>query len=205
MRDWTRTLAAFALALVLAACDPAPSPAPPAPTRAPADAARARPDARAGVEAAYERLGEAIRRNDLPAILALQAPDFTSLNPNGERFDYAAMEAYSRRLTSAVDSVTHIRNRIRELTLRGDTAVADVCQEFSRIQRIDGTPRRVDTSALQTESWLRGPEGWRRSRVENVRGRRWFVEGVRIDPDRPNVGGPEYRPDPDPPTGCGLR
>ncbi|HEX8691307.1 MAG TPA: nuclear transport factor 2 family protein [Longimicrobium sp.] len=194
MRDRTRPrrLAPAALALVHAACDP-PPPVP-------------RSDARAEVEAQYERLAEAIRRNDLEAILALQAPDFTSRNPNGQAFDYAAMEDYTRRMTSAIDSVIHIRNRIREFTLRGDTAVADVCQELSRIQRIGDSPRRVDTSALQTETWVRRPEGWRRRHVENVRGLRWFVEGVRVEPGRPYApGAPEYRPDPDPPTGCGLR
>jgi ketosteroid isomerase-like protein len=198
MSDWIRRLALATLALALAACDPPPSP--PAPS-SPAP----RPDARAEVEAMYERLAVAIRRSDVEAILAVKAPDFGSSNVGGVVFDYAAMEAYTRRMTSAIDSVIHIRNRIREFTLRGDTAVADVCQEFSRIQRVDGAPRRVDTSVLQTETWVRRPEGWRLRRVENERGMRWFVDGVRIDPLRPSLGGPEYRPNPDPPTGCGLR
>jgi ketosteroid isomerase-like protein len=188
MRDWTRPrrLAPAALTLALAACDP-PRPAP-------------QPDARAEVETQYERLAEAIRRGDLEAVLAVQAPDFTSRNPSGEAFDYAAMAEYTRRMTSAIDSVIHVRNRIREFTVRGDTAVADVCQEFSRVQRVGDSLRRVDTSALQTETWVRRPEGWRRRHVENVRGLRWFVEGVRIDPSQPYTpGAPEYRPDPDPP------
>ena len=193
MRDWIRTLAASVLGLVLAACDPPPPP--PAPTS----------DARAEVAAQYERLAEAIRRGDVEAILAMQAPDFSSSNVGGGVFDYAAMEAYTRRMTSAIDSVIHNRNVIREFTLRGDTAVADVCQEFSRIQRVDGAPHRVDTSVLQTETWVRRPDGWRRRHVENERRMRWFVDGRRIDPLRPSLGGPEYRPDPDPPTGCGLR
>ena len=189
-----RRLAPAALALALAACDPAPPP--PAP----------HPDTRAQVEARYERLAEAIRRKDLQAILAMQAPDFSSSNVGGTVFDYAAMAEYTRRMTAAVDSVIYTRNRIREFTLRGDTAVADVCQEFSRIQRVDGIPRRVDTSVLQTETWVRSPDGWRRRRVENERGFRWFVDGVRVEPGRPWAPGtPEYRPDPDPPTGCGLR
>jgi ketosteroid isomerase-like protein len=169
-------------------------------------------EARAEVEAQYERLAKAIRRKDVQAILALQAPDFSSNNVGGAVFDRAAMEAYTRRLMSAVDSVIYTRNRIREFTLRGDTAVADVCQEFSRIQRVDGAPHRVDTSVLQTETWVRLPDGghrlpdgWRRRRVDNERGMRWFVDGRRTDPVRPSLGGPEYRPDPDPPTGCGLR
>lgn len=163
--------------------------------------------ARAGVEAQYERLAVAIRKNDLSGILEIQASTFTSRNPTGTSFDYAAMEAYTRCMTASIDSVIHIRNTIRSFREQGDTAVADVCQEFSRMQRIgDGRPRRVDTSALQEETWVRTPAGWKRSHVENVRGTRWFVDGVRVDPMKPfTPGSPEYVPEVDPPTGCGLR
>lgn len=90
-------------------------------------------DARTAIEAQYRRLAAAIRRKDVEGILALQAPDFSSNNPTGT-WDYAAMERYTRRLTATVDSVIHTRNVIRSLEERGDTAVADVCQEFSRLQ-----------------------------------------------------------------------
>jgi ketosteroid isomerase-like protein len=163
--------------------------------------------ARTAIEAQYHRLAEAIRQNDVERILALQAPDFSSNNPNGSTFDFAAMEQYTRRMAAAVDSVIHIRNVIRAFEARGDTSVADVCQEFSRIQRLgDGRPHRVDTSALQRETWVHLANGWKRLHVTNVRGRRWFVDGVRIDPSRPYTPGmPPYVPELDPPTGCGLR
>ena len=163
-------------------------------------------NARPAIEAQYQRLADAIRRNVLEDILSFVAPGFTSVNAaTSDTFDYAAMERYTRRMVAAVDSVIHIRNIIRDFEQRGDTAVADVCQEFSRIQRVDDVRRRVDTSALQRETWVRFAAEWKRVRVENVRGNRWFVDGVRIDPARPYVpGAPEYAPG-DPPTGCGLR
>lgn len=153
-------------------------------------------------------MAEAIRHNVVEEILAFQAANFSSVNAaTGATFDYAAMETYTRRMVAAVDSVIHIRNIIRSFEQRGDTAVADVCQEFSRIQRIGEVPRRVDTSALQRESWILQDGEWKRFRVENVRGNRWFVDGVRIDPARPGYvpGMPPYAPEVDPPTGCGLR
>jgi hypothetical protein len=164
-------------------------------------------DARIAIEAQYERLADAIRRNDVPGILAVQARAYSSINPTGSTFDYAAMERYTRRLAAAVDSVIHIRNVIRTFEQHGDTAVADVCQEFSRIQRLgDGRPHRVDTSALQRETWVRLADSWTRLHVEDVRGTRWFVDGVRVDPSRPYTPGmPAYVPAVDPPTGCGLR
>ena len=89
-------------------------------------------DSRTAIESQYKQLAEAIGRNDVEGILALQAPEFSSRNPNGSAFDFAAMERYTRRLAAAVDSVIHIRNVIRSFDERGDTSVADVCQEFSR-------------------------------------------------------------------------
>jgi hypothetical protein len=124
--------------------------------------------------------------------------------------DYAAVLEYSRRLVATVDTVYHTQNRIRTLDVRGaaqDTVVVDVCQEFSRQQRLrDEVPRRVDTSALQTETWIRRPVGWRRLRVENVHGTRWFVAGKRVDATQPyDPEAPPYAPVDDQPTGCGLR
>jgi hypothetical protein len=164
-------------------------------------------ESRTAIEAQYQRLAEAIRRKDVERILALQAPDFSSKNPEAGTFDFAAMERYTRRLTAAVDSVIHIRNVIRTFEERGDTSVADVCQEFSRIQRSgDGQPHRVDTSVLQRETWVHLPDAWKRLQVTNVHGMRWFVDGIRVDPSRPYTPGmPAYVPELDPPTGCGLR
>ena len=164
-------------------------------------------DSRTAIEAQYQQLAEAIRRNDVEGILAVQAPDFSSRNPNGSTFDFAAMERYTRRLAAAVDSVIHIRNVIRTFEERGDTSVADVCQEFSRIQRLgDGRPHRVDTSVLQRETWVHLADGWKRLHVSNVHGMRWFVDGSRVDPSKPYTPGmPAYVPEVDPPTGCGRR
>jgi hypothetical protein len=164
-------------------------------------------DKRAAIESQYQKLADAIRRKDVEGILALQARDFSSSNANGSTFDFAAMESYTRRLTAAVDSVIHVRNVIRSFEENGDTAVAEVCQEFSRLQRLGGDRRhRIDTSVLQRETWVHQADAWNRLNVTNERGMRWFVDGIRVDPSKPYVPGtPAYVPEPDPPTGCGLR
>ena len=159
---------------------------------------------RASIERQYRLLDSAVARNDVTAILGLQAPTFTSINPNGAVFDYQAMEARTRLLSSLVDSVIHVRNTLRDFASHGDTVVVKVCQEFSRIQRIDGRPHRVDTSALQRERWVRLGTQWKRERVDDVHGTRWFVDGVRVDAVRPSsAGAPPHAPKPDLPTGCG--
>lgn len=169
-----------------------------APTRAVCQAERA------SIERQYQRMDSALERNDVNAILAFQAPTFRSGSPNGAALDYQAMEARTRLLSSLVDSVIYAHNTLREFVSHGDTVVVTVCQEFSRIQRIGGRPRRVDTSVLQRERWVRVGTEWKRDRVDDVHGMRWFVDGVRVDAVRPySPEAPPYAPNPDPPTGCG--
>jgi len=168
-------------------------------------------DVRAAIEAQYAHIAAAMLRRDVEALVATQDSAYRAVNPAiGQAFGYAEMSDYMRRQVGAIDSVISLRNTIRAFTVRGaarDTAIADVCQEFSRMQRVgDGGPRRVDTSVLQRETWVRRPTGWRRLEVSDVHGMRWFVEGVRVEPGRPYTPGmPAFRPDPDPPTACGLR
>jgi len=159
---------------------------------------------RSSIERQYSRLDSVVARNDVTAILSFQAPTFTSINPNGTVYDYQSMEARTRLLSSLVDSVIYVHNTIRDFASHGDTVVVNVCQEFSRIQRIDGQPHRVDTSALQRERWVLLGTDWKRERVDDVHGTRWFVDSVRVNAVRPySSGAPPYTPNPDPPTGCG--
>ena len=161
-------------------------------------------NARDAIQTQYTHLADAIKSGHVEEILSFQAPNFTANNANGKISDYAAMEQYTRTLTAAVDSVIHVQNVIRTFTQHGDTAIVDVCQEFSRIQRIDDQPHRVDTSVLQRETWVRLESGWKRLHVDNEHGQRWFIDGVRIDPSNPRLSAPPYVPAVDESTGCGL-
>ena len=70
----------------------------------------------------------------------------------------------------------------------------------------DGRRHRIDASMLQRESWVHLADDWKRFNVTNEHGMRWFVDGVRVDPSKPYTpGAAVYVPEPDPPTGCGLR
>jgi hypothetical protein len=85
-----------------------------------------------------------------------------------------------------LDEVVSLKNTIAKLTVNGDEATATVVQHFLRSQRKLGKTRNIGTEAIQDETWVRTPEGWKRQHVENVRGRRWYVDGTRIDPNKPS-------------------
>lgn len=58
-----------------------------------------------------------------------------------------------------------------------------------------GRLRRVDTHAVQDEQWVRTPAGWRRGNIFNVRNGPAFVDGKRVDTNKPyDPEAPAYDP-----------
>lgn len=148
----------------------------------------------------YAKLADANQRRDLAAILALRSRDFSTSGPDGQHSTYEQMAEYSRQMVAEIRPPIHLRNTILELTLNGDEAAAVVLQEFSRMQIKVGKLHRIVTSAIQKETWLRTPDGWKLKFVEDVHDRRWFVDGKRIDPNKPyNPDDPPFSPTDDPP------
>jgi hypothetical protein len=75
-------------------------------------------------------------------------------------------------------------------------AVAVVHQRWSRMQMKEGKLRRVDTEAIQTETWVRTKDGWRLRHIGNVNSGAWYIDGKRVDPSKPyDPNAPEYKPD----------
>src|SRR5262245_42360095 len=99
---------------------------------------------KAELRARYDALAAAIQKRNVPDIVGFTAPNFSSVNPDGSTFDFASMRAYTERMMGAIDSVIYNHNEIRGVTMRGDTAVVEVCQEFYRLQRIGDAQRRVN-------------------------------------------------------------
>jgi hypothetical protein len=48
-----------------------------------------------------------------------------------------------------------------------------------------GKLRRVDTSAVQRETWINTPQGWRLKLIDDIHPGAWFVDGKRVDPSKP--------------------
>jgi ketosteroid isomerase-like protein len=146
------------------------------------------------LRARYDQIADAVRREDLGALAALYAPDLTVLMPNGQTWNYDQSLAYSRAGFAQVDSTILSSNRIAALRVCGARATATVLQQWARIQRIGGVPRRMETAAVQDETWVRGPNGWRRALIEHITMGMAFLDGVPIDPTRPRDTAPPAPP-----------
>jgi hypothetical protein len=136
------------------------------------------------LQAQYARLARANQERDLAGILALRTHDFSTNGPNGQRSTYTDMAEYSRRLVSAMRPPIRLQNTILSLSIQGRTATVEVLQEFSRRQVLD-IERTLETSVIQRERWQLTPDGWLNDFVDDVHDRRWFVDGKRVDPDKP--------------------
>ena len=76
---------------------------------------------------------------------------------------------------------------IESLTIRGDEAIVDARQQnFSRTQRLrDGNVHNVVTGVLQREIWVKTAKGWKLRRVDNLRERKFLVDGKPFNPNAP--------------------
>lgn len=150
---------------------------------------------RRDLEASYAQLADANRRKDLDALLALRTRDYAAEMPGGLMNDYDALANYSRAMFQQVEKIANLSNTILKLSLNGNEATATVFQQFSRTQTKAGKLRNVDTSAIQDETWVRTTEGWRNRRISNIHARKWYVDGKRVDPNKPyDPVAPAYNP-----------
>ncbi len=98
-----------------------------------------------GIRTALERIETAVNRHDIPAVLEVCVPD----------------SAWRRRVarglegTATLDSLL-CRERLGSVYMRGDTALAVVCEETSWFQE----GRRQATAEWRSRGFIRGPEGW---------------------------------------------
>lgn len=151
---------------------------------------------RAALEEQYARIAAAYRDSTPDVILNLRTPDFAVQPPNGERWNAERSAGYIRAAFQQVERTLGVSFTIRELNVRGDTAAALIHQEWSRIQRMGGQLRHVETSACQRETWVNTTEGWRLQFIDNVQPLVWEVDGKRVDPSQPfDPEAPPFAPD----------
>jgi ketosteroid isomerase-like protein len=150
---------------------------------------------RRALEEQYAKIAEAQRNEDIEALRATRTPDFTVDLPQGQKWDLETSLNYSRDGFQQVESNINLSNTIESLDVHGYQAVAVVHQRWSRMQMKASKLRRVDTEAIQNETWVNTKDGWRLRHIGNVKPGAWYIDGKRVDPSKPyDPHAPEYRP-----------
>ena len=150
---------------------------------------------RRALEAMYAKIADAQIKEDIEALRATRTPDFSVDLPNGQKWDLETSLNYSRAGFQQVESNISLSNTIESLDVHDDVAVAVVHQRWSRMQKKAGKVRRVDTEAIQTETWVNTTDGWRLKHIGDVKPGACYIDGKRIDPTKPyDPDAPEYKP-----------
>jgi uncharacterized protein (UPF0147 family) len=151
---------------------------------------------RRALEEQYTKIAEAQKNKDIEALRSLRTLDFTVNMPNGETWNLEQSLTYSKRGFEQVQSIIGLSNTIESLTVNENEAVAVVHQQWSRMQMMKGKLRRVETSAVQRETWVNTPEGWKLNLIDDIHPGAWVVDGKRVDPSKPyDPDAPPYNPD----------
>jgi Domain of unknown function (DUF4440) len=135
-------------------------------------------DVRAELERLYAANTDAFFRRDLPGVMALRAPGFHAVTPDGVRHDRAEMEAMIGGLMNGIREWKTQSLKIDSLTVVGDTAFATVSQHLDRMAlRQDGQVHHVETWVTQREIWVREGSRWLMWRVDQLRDQRRLIDG----------------------------
>ena len=133
---------------------------------------------RSALERRYAENTAAFLRYDLPAVMALRAPDFHTVTPDGTVRDRAAMETYTQGVMNGVKEWKAIDFTIDSLRVTGDTAFAIVSQHLDRMAlRPNNQVHHVETWVTQREAWVRHGTRWLLWRVDQLRNQRRLVDG----------------------------
>ena len=146
----------------------------------------------------YESLARAMDERNLEKILSFKTADFHSIGPDGRVLDNIMMKEYSRQFITNNIPPYNAKNTIINLRLSENkiVAVADVLQESTRKRELLGKIREVQTSVVQTETWIYIDKQWKLKLVDNVRDQKRLIDGKRVDPTKPyNPDDPPFDPD----------
>jgi ketosteroid isomerase-like protein len=140
---------------------------------------------RKAIEAWYAQNTEAFKRKDVAAVMALRTDDFHTVLPDGTRNTRADMQAYTERFLRRIEQWVSLDFQIGAIDVqdkfgdaKGKFASADVTQKTVRMQRLsDGELHKVESGAVQRETWKKTAEGWKLYRVDNIRDSGLYIDG----------------------------
>jgi hypothetical protein len=133
---------------------------------------------RAELTARYAENAAAFMKWDVPGVMALRAPDFHTVGPDGRKSDRAAMEQYTQGLLNGIKEWKKLELNIDSLDVVGDTAIVTMTQHLDRMAlRPDNQVHQVETWATQRETWVRIGGKWFLRSVDQVRNQKRLIDG----------------------------
>ena len=147
------------------------------------------------IELQYEKMEEAQKNLDIDMMISLTHPAYMVTMPDGSIGDINWLRSYWTAGLQQVKSTEFMKNDIQQFKLKVDTAVVVVHQQWKRKQIKAGQLRNVQTEVVQTETWVKTGECWKRFRIENEHDQIFYVDNKRIDPSKPyDPNAPEFVP-----------
>ena len=132
---------------------------------------------RSDLEATFAARHRAYEAKDFATLVNQISPDYLAVRPDGSRMTRADLANYIRRNLDRWVRITSWSNRIENLRLQRNKAVADMRQRVARIQIVDGREALVESAVLQTETWVSTPAGWKLLAVRNEREMTLTIDG----------------------------
>lgn len=123
---------------------------------------RGSPEARAAIEAAYQKTCEAANLRFIDGIVSLRHDDFEAFAPDGKSLDlFGERDRYTRLFDSALSISKTYRILSFQMTAPGQ-AKCEV-HEIYEIVKLDaaGRERPFFFESLSKDHWLETPRGWR--------------------------------------------
>jgi ketosteroid isomerase-like protein len=130
------------------------------------------------LETLYQSLAEASARRDIEAVVSMWSEDFALIDDDSTPIPASEVRVGWQEMFDTSLDPLHFRYTIQALELRDGEAVATIHREFSWMNAIDGELRRVDTTAVQKETWVKTGQGWKLRRISEVRPGRRLVDGA---------------------------
>jgi hypothetical protein len=131
------------------------------------------------LELQYEKLAAANVRKDIATIMALKSDTFYTIGPRGELNDRVTMEGYSRRFLEPLLPPIEIKQTILDLKVSEHelVAIVTILQEISRYREMNGVRRKIESSVVQRETWVKQAGEWKLQFVDDVRDQKTLVDG----------------------------
>lgn len=155
--------------------------------------------ARREIQGRIDQTVAADKTENVEAAFRYNTPDFTAKKHDGKVLTAQQVRDGIQANYNFIISVSdRTRVRIDCLTLRGDEATVYINQHFVRTVPMapNRTPRELVTNVTHRELWVNTRRGWMRRHIEELQPGPFFVDGKRMNPNRPfDPEAPPYDPD----------